>query len=267
MLTRNYPDVLSCWHGLIEELSYRPDKIKTSTGTAKALRWGVCIAYPDLLEARIADATIDDNLHLGMSSYTKSRWTRFLRRYFRPDLQQWVDDSMVKLTKYPNRPFVASYSITLNIDDVEGRAGHNYGGCLSSLQIRMHPEPTVILYSRACQMDKIGFLDFTLIHLIAKRMTEHPKLKGKKIHGRWVVSLPFISAISQVYYTNRFKKTMKGHALEKRIRGNRDRNIDDVNFGPLKRLIKRNQQLKEFGEIPRSVPVSELSLIFEALEL
>lgn len=256
MITRNYSDIYTAWRALVDELCYsRP--LNSITPAVKPLRWGVCVAYPDLLEATIDDALKDEGMHLDMSSYTKSRWTRFLRRYFRPDLGEWIDVSMKKLQKYPSRPFVASYSISLNIDDEDGRVGHNYGGCLSSLQIRIHPRPTVILYSRACQMDKIGFLDFTLMHLVAKRMGL------EKIQAVWVVSLPFISAISQVYYTRRFKLPMKGHILERRIRQNRDRPMEDVTFGPLKRLIKRNQQFKEHGTIPRSVPVKNLTLEFE----
>jgi hypothetical protein len=259
MIQREFQGILSAWHGLVEELSYG------KTGL-KPLRWGVCVGYPDLLEVGIKDALLDEGLHLGMSSYTKSRWTRFLRRYFRPDLSAWIHGSIKKLTKYSSRPFVASYSVNLNIDDVEARTGHNYGGCLSSLQIRVHPVPTVILYSRACQMDKIGFLDLCLIHLVAREIERNPAMKGRKIIGRWVVSLGFISAISQVYYTKRFKKPMKGHILERRIRGNRDRLPQDVSFGPLARLLKRNLQMKEFGEIPRSCPVSELSLEFTTNE-
>ncbi len=253
MIQRKFNDVLSAWHGLVEELAYRKDSVG-------AVSWGVCIGYPELIEVSIADALLDNKMHLGMSSYTKSRWTRFLRRYFRPDLREWVRESVRKLTKYPNRPFVASYSINLNVHDEEGRAGHNYGGCLSSLQIRVHPKPTVILYSRACQMDKIGFLDLCLIHLVAKELRDQLG-DHVKVRGTWVVSLAFISAISQVYYANRFKKKMNGHALRRRIEANRGKTNSP--FGPLSRLLKRNRQLAEFGEIPRSCPVSELSLDFE----
>lgn len=263
MIQRTYPDTLTAWRSLVEELCYH-------TKDVGGLCWGVCIAYPDLLEVEIKDALLDNEMHLGMSSYTKSRWTRFLRRYFRTDFQSWIDKSIDQLTVYPSRPFVASYSVNLNEESIQlgvgAHGGHKYGGCLSSLQIRIHPIPTVILYSRACQMDKIGFLDFTLMHLVAKRMSVHPYFKKTKritkIEARWVASLPFISAISQVFYTNRFKLPMKGHALERRIRQNRNRPIEDVIYGPLKRLIKRNAQMKEFGEIPNSCPVKELSLEF-----
>src|SRR6185503_1223738 len=228
MIIRNYPEILTAWHSLVKELAYEHPK---------PLQWGVCVAFPDIVEISIADALMDSGLHLGMSSYTKSRWTRFLRRYFRPDLTSWVAGSMRKLTKYPNRPFVASYSINLNVHDEEGREGHNYGGCLSSLQIRVHPTPTVILYSRACQLDKIGFLDLTLIHLVAKEMKRLDLLKNKKICGEWIISLGFISAISQVYYTKRFKSKLKGHRLKQRIEVGRTRH--NTPFGPLKRLLKR----------------------------
>jgi hypothetical protein len=255
MIYRSYPDIYTCWRSLVEDLAYRSDKIKP-------IKWGVCMSYPDMLEARIEDALHDPGMHLDMSSYTKSRWTRFLRRYFRPDLGDWVDESMRKLQKYPSRPFVSSYSINITIDDEEGRAGHNYGGCLSSLQIRLNPRPTVILYSRACQMDKIGLLDFTLIHLIAKRMTESLIVNRHGVSAVWVVSLPFISAISQVFYVKRFKLPLKGHILESRIRQNSARVMEDVTYGPLKRLLKRNMQMKKHGTIPRSVAIKDLTLNF-----
>src|SRR6185369_16873771 len=188
----------------------------------------------DIVNAQIKDALYDPGMHLGMSSYTKSRWTRFLRRYFRPDLYDWIHGAKAKLLKYPSRGFVASYNLNHNVDDEDGRVGHNYGGCLSSLQIRFNPRPTVILYSRACQLDKIGLLDLSLIHVVAK------ELGVEAVRGEWVISNAFISAISQVYYTNRFKLPMKGHFLRRRVETNRSRDHDTVTFGPLKRLIKRN---------------------------
>lgn len=272
MITRSFKHILDAWHGLVKELAYEPS-CKIGLGVREVytkpwLRWGVCMGFPDVTEIDIVDMANDPGVHLGMSSYTKSRWTRFLRRYFRPDLPQWIDGAIEKLTKYPNRPFVASYSININVDDEEGRTGHNYGGCLSSLQVRVCPQPTVILYSRACQLDKIGLLDLILMHLVAKRvMTNLDDIFQhhiEKVAGRWIISLPFISAISQVYYTNRFNMPMNGHALERRIRINRERTMGDVNFGPLKRLLKRNQQLKEHGEIPGSCLVKDLKLEFEA---
>jgi hypothetical protein len=264
MIHRSYNDIYTTWRSLVDELCYGNQNVKgafTPQGANHVLvypiRWGVCMSYPDLLEADIEDALYDPGMHLDMSSYTKSRWTRFLRRYFRPDLEEWVDRSMEKLQKYPSRPFVSSYSININVEDEEGRVGHNYGGCISSLQIRLNPRPTVILFSRACQMDKIGLLDFILVHLIAKRM------QLEKVSARWVVSLPFVSAISQVYYVKRFNLPLKGHRLERRIRQNSDREIESVTYGPLKRLLKRNKQMKEFGTIPHSVPVAKLTLNFD----
>jgi hypothetical protein len=228
------------------------------------------MSYPDIVECDITDALdekVDESkmlgksgkkaLHLDMSSFTKSRWTRFLRKYFRPDLGEWVDTAMQKLQKYPRRPFVASYSMQMNVDDEEGRKGHNYGGCLSSLQIRLYPKPTVILYSRACMLDKIGFLDLTLIHLIAKRMGL------PEVSARWVISLPFVSAISQVFYAPRFSLKMKGHILKSKVEMHIHLKPSDTPYGPLSRLLKRNIQFKEHGTIPRSVHVRDLSLDFE----
>jgi hypothetical protein len=253
-------DVKDAWHGLVKELSF--PKLSTKS-IVEPLRWGVCLGYPDLVEVKIEDALLDDKLHLAMSSYTKSRWTRFLRRYFRTDFNDWIKEAYDKLSKYDRRPFVASYSINLNpeskIVGVGAHGGHNYGGCLSSLQIRVCPTPTVILYSRACQIDKIGFLDLVLIHLVAKELARVGEFK--KVKAQWVISLGFISAVSQTFYTTVFKIPLEGHSLERRIKVLRSN--PESNYGPLQRLIKRNKQMTEDGVIPGAVPVKELSLEFK----
>lgn len=261
MITRRFMDVKEAWHGLVKELSF-PNKSQYEDRD-DVLRWGVCLGYPDLVEVNITNALMDRDLHLAMSSYTKSRWTRFLRRYFRTDFNDWITEAAEKLTKYGRRPFVASYSINLNpeakIVGVGAHGGHNYGGCLSSLQFRVCPEPTVILYSRACQIDKIGFLDLVLIHLVAKELA---RVGGyKKVKAQWVISLGFISAVSQVFYTKMFKIPLKGHSLERRIAVLQAN--PESNYGPLQRLIKRNKQIEEDGAIPGAVPVKQLSLEFK----
>jgi hypothetical protein len=259
MITKSYKNILDAWHGLTQTIMY-------SRGI-KPIKWGICCGYPDIVEADIKNLLDDAGATLGMASFTKSRWTRFLRRYFRPDLPAWVERSVQKLTKYPARPFVCSYDLSHNVEDAAGRQGHNYGGCLSSLQIRIFPVPSVILYSRACMLDKIGLLDLALMHHVSRVLKESLEKRGRKtpvVKGTWVISLGFISGVSQIYYTYRFKLTLKGHILEKRVR---DRANDVTsNFGPLKRLIKRRAQLKEFGEIPNSCAIKDLSLDFELAE-
>ena len=239
MIERRFPTLLSAFTGLTEELAY--DR------SLKVLKWGVCIGYEDLITVKIDDALDNDTMNLGMASYTKSRWTRFLRRYFRSDLSNWIDEAMAKLRRYPSRPFVASYSVNLN-------TGHNYGGCLASLQIRICPTPEVILTSRACHLDKVGFLDLSLINVVARRMGV-PKVKAS-----WVISNCFISGISQVFYLKMFDKPLAGHRLERTL--NRLINVDyeDIKFGPLKRGHKRVMALKEHGFIPNSIDVSKLSI-------
>lgn len=242
MILRTFPNIYDTFRGLVEELAYGENH--------DPLRWGVCAGYSDLLTVDIEDVLFNDGLHLDMASFTKSRWTRFLRRYFRDDFSCWIQESMAKLERYPSRPFVASYAPNLD-------TGHNYGGCLSSLQIRISPTPEVILYSRACQIDKIGFLDLALMHIVAREMNREYM---QRISGRWVVSLGFISAISQIYYLQRFERPNEGHRLQRTLHRLQNVDYDSIKFGPLKRGRKRMEALKEFGEIPRSVPVSKLTL-------
>jgi hypothetical protein len=213
----------------------------------KPLKWGVCIGYDGLLSVEIDDVLHDDNMSLQMASYTKSRWTRFLRRYFRDDISSWIDASMAKLQRYPSRPFVASYSVNLN-------TGHNYGGCLSSLQIRICPRPEVILTSRACHLDKVGFLDLALINVVARRMGL------KAVRGSWVASNCYISAISQIFYLKMFNMPTAGHRLERTMKRLTDVDYEDIKFGPLKRGRKRMMALDEFGHIPNSIKVKDLSI-------
>src|SRR5215469_303816 len=100
MIIRRYPTILSAYIGMTDELAY--GTIDGDTEVAVPIRWGVCIGYPEITCVEIDNVLIDENLHLGMASYTKSRWTRFLRRYFREDFSIWLRNSMKKLLKYPS---------------------------------------------------------------------------------------------------------------------------------------------------------------------
>lgn len=239
MIHRQFPNLMSTYREITEELAYNKD--------LHILKWGVCIGYDGPLSVGIDDLLHDDKMSLGMASYTKSRWTRFLRRYFRDDLAKWIDASMQKLQRYPSRPFVASYSVNLN-------TGHNYGGCLASLQIRISPQPEVILVSRACHLDKVGFLDLALMNVVARRMGM------PKVRGTWVVSNCFISAISQIFYLKMFNKSPEGHRLERTMKRLTDVAYEDIKFGPLKRGRKRMQSLDDVGHIPNSIMVKDLSI-------
>ena len=239
MVFREFPNLMDTYRGLTEELAYNSD--------LKPLRWGVCLGYNGPVSVEIEDLLYDDAMSLGMASYTKSRWTRFLRRYFRDDLAEWIDRSMEKLRRYPSRPFVASYSVNLN-------TGHNYGGCLASLQIRLSPSPEVVLVSRACHLDKVGFLDLALMNVVARRMN------CEKVKGTWVVSNCYISAISQIFYLKQFDMPTDGHRLQRTMKRLTDVAYEDIKFGPLKRGRKRMMSLDEVGYIPNSILVKDLSI-------
>jgi hypothetical protein len=239
MFTRRFPNLMTTYRGITEELAYSSE--------VKPLKWGVCIGYNGMLSVEIDDLLHDDKMSLEMASYTKSRWTRFLRRYFREDFSGWIDSSIVKLQRYPSRPFVASYSVNLN-------TGHNYGGCLASLQIRICPSPEVILVSRACHLDKVGFLDLALMNVVARRMG------FEAVRGNWVASNCYISAISQIFYLKMFNMPMQGHRLQRTMKRLVDVDYEDIKFGPLKRGRKRMMSLDELGYIPNSILVKDLSI-------
>jgi hypothetical protein len=257
MISREFKTIYGAWRGLVDELIYKPE-----VEGQKVINWGMHAAYPDLVEVRIEDASLDEDLDLGISSYTKTRWRMFMKKYFRPDFSQWIDSSIERLEQAPHRPYVAAYS--MNINEPPGRRegrnfsggprAHNYGGCLGSVQIRIKPEPKVILYSRACALDKTGFIDLCLIHHVAKRL----EAAGYKPTGAvWVISLGFISAITQIFYIEQFKRPLKGHALQKRI-SHLLNTGSDHGYGPLKRVYKRKSEI----ETRKKVPVSSLSLEF-----
>lgn len=260
MLTRKFDNLLEAWQGLIEELCY--SGVGKISQREKPIRGGSYVAFPDLLEVKIKNAVTDSKLHLDMSSFTKTRWTRFMRRYFRPDFVEWIDETAAKLKRKSRMPLVASYSINLNEEvRVRGRgatggSGHVWGGCLGSLQIRVCPEPEVILYSRACMIDKIGFLDLCLIHLVAKQL-DIPVVKAT-----WVISVCFITPTGQLFYVPRFKKKLKGHVFSQQIKKHLALKEEDVIYSPVKRALKRNRQMKTLGHIPGSVAVKDMSLEF-----
>ena len=255
MITRKFPTILTAWHGLIAELAYSHRKIG-AIGVG-----GITTSFPDGLVVDIEDVLTDEGLHLDMSSFGKTRWKQFLKRYLREDFPGWVDstsDELLHLKKHQ----VASYSVSYNpVFEQVGRKGygssskgHRHGACLSSLQLQYFPKPKVILFSRASQLDKAGFLDLSLIHLVASRTG------WKSVGATWVVSMAFIAAVSQMYYVRRFKKPLKGHSLEKSTTRFWHDDYRDASYGPQKRSIKKAQEFLRLGTVPRSCPVSELSL-------
>jgi hypothetical protein len=103
-------------------------------------------------------------------------------------------------------------------------------------------------------MDKVGFLDLSFMHMVAQAMNY------EKIKAEWIISNCFVSAISQIFYIQRFNKDL----MTNRLGGSMKRLIDvayeDIKFGPLKRGRKRMADMEQFGHIPRSVAVADLKL-------
>ena len=246
MIIKTYPDPLSAWHGLVDTLAYRLNK--------QSLKWGSCLAYPSLVSVEMDDLAVDTGLHLNMPGFTKGRWKQFLREYCRPDVCEWIGESLENFKRYPERPFVAGYDFNPNVK-------HKYGACLSSFQIRLKPQPAVIVSSRASQLDKAGFLDLVLMHLVAKEMVT----RGipQPICGLWNISLAFINCVGQLFYLKRFDRPLQGHGLEREIAQHARESWEDAQYGPHRRALKRNLQLDETGDIPGSVAVRELSLQFD----
>lgn len=255
VITRRFPTILTAWHGLIDELAYHHKKIE-AIGIG-----GITTSYPDGLVVEIKDILKDEGLHLNMSSFGRTRWNQFLKRYFRADLHEWVVDTASELVDLKKHQ-VAGYSVSYNpVFAQVGRKGygssskgHRHGACLSSLQIQHFPKPKVILFSRASQIDKAGFLDLSLMHLVAR------DTGWNKVSGTWVVSMAFIAAVSQMFYVRRFKKPLTGHSLEKSTRRFWHDNHEDAKYGPQRRSIKKAQEFLRLGTISRSCLVSELSL-------
>jgi hypothetical protein len=258
MIFRRFPTIYEAWRGLIEELAYRHEEIDT-VGAG-----GITTSYADGLVCDIDDLLGGIPLHLNMSSYGQNRWKTFLKRYFRPDLKDWVDHTVTELGNLKKHQ-VASYSISYNPAFAQiGRKGygssskgHRHGACLASLQLQHFPTPKVIVVSRASQIDKAGFLDLALMNRVAV------ETGWKEVSGTWVVSMAFIAAVSQIYYAARFNKSLKGHSLEKSTRRFWLDDWREAKYGPQKRSIKKAEEWKDTGKIFRACPVSELSLEFD----
>lgn len=258
MITRKFTTISEAYLGLIDELSYHHKKIET-VGAG-----GITTSFADGLVVEIKDILQGDDLHLDMCSFGKGRFKQFLKRYFRSDLGKWVDKTAEELV-HLNKHQVAGYEINPNPEFAQiGRKGygsshkgHRHGACLSSLQLQHFPKPKVILFSRASQLDKAGFLDLSLMHLVAKRTG------WEEIGGTWVISMAFIAAVAQIYFVKRFNKSLKGHSLERSTRRFWHDNYEDAKYGPQRRSIKKAQEWMRDKEIYRSCPVSELSLDFE----
>lgn len=259
MIQRRYPDIATAWHSLIDELAYHHEDVD-AIGAG-----GITTSYPDGIVVEIEDIlyNCNDEMHLDWCSFGKGRFKQFLKRYFRPDLGQWVDETVETLGNL-NKHQVSGYEVNVNPAFAQvGRKGygssskgHRHGACLASLQLQHYPRPKVIIFSRASQIDKAGFLDLSLMHLVAKR-TGWPV-----VSGTWIISMAFVAAVSQMYYVRRFKKPLKGHSLEKSTRRFWHEDYREAKYGPQKRSIKKAQEFMRDGCIPRSCPVSELSLDF-----
>ncbi len=259
MIFRHYKTIFEAWQSLIDELAYHAESVE-AIGVG-----GITTSYPDGLVCDIDDLLGGESLHLDMSSYGRNRWKTFLKRYFRSDFASWVDSTVEQLGNLKKHQ-VAGYSISYNPEFKQiGRKGygssskgHRHGACLSAVQLQHFPKPKVIIVSRASQIDKAGFLDLALMNRVASRTG------WEKVAGTWIVSMPFIAAVSQIYYSERFQLSLRGHSLE---RSTRRFWLDDwrlAKYGPQKRSIKKAQEWLENEKIFRACPVSELSLEFEA---
>ena len=260
LIVRRFSNPYEAWRRIIDELAWRHKKIEGGT----VGQGGITTSYADGLIVEIDDLLAGKPLHLDMSSYGQNRWKTFLKRYFRPDLQSWVDSTVKQLGNL-NKHQVASYSISYNPEFAQiGRKGygssskgHRHGACLASLQLQHFPKPKVMVFSRASQIDKAGFLDLALMNRVAARTG------WEKVSGTWIISMAFIAAVSQIYYVARFDKSLTGHSLEKSTRRFTLDDWRDAKYGPQKRSIKKAQEWRETGKIFRACPVSELSLEFE----
>lgn len=258
MIHRQFPTIFEAWQGLIDELAYHHKEVDT-VGAG-----GITTSFSDGLVCDIDDLLGGVPLHLDMSSYGQNRWKTFLKRYFRPDFAGWVDSTVEQLGNLKKHQ-VAGYSISYNPQFKQiGRtgygsssAGHRHGACLSAVQLQHFPKPKVIVVSRASQIDKAGFLDLALMNRVAERTG------WEKVSGTWIVSMAFVAAVSQIFYVARFKKSLRGHSLEKSTRRFTLSDWREAKYGPQRRSIKKAQEWRETKKIFRACSVNELSLEFE----
>jgi hypothetical protein len=258
MIVRHFKTPYEAWRGVIDELAYHHEDIDT-VGAG-----GITTSYADGLIVEIDNLLSGTPLHLDMSSYGQNRWKTFLKRYFRPDLAEWVRANANQLNGLKKHQ-VAGYSISQNPEFAQiGRKGygssskgHRHGACLASLQLQHFPKPKVIVVSRASQIDKAGFLDLALMSRVAYYTG------WNHVGGTWIISMAFIAAVSQIYYVARFGKSLRGHSLERSTRRFTLPDWREAKYGPQKRSIKKAQEWRETGKIFRACLVNELSLEFE----
>jgi hypothetical protein len=247
MILLKYDNLELAWHGLIQELAYGEKHFSWQKNSH--------VAFAEPVSVEIADVLDHCNLSLGMASFSRSRWTSLVKKYFRPDLKDWVKQSVENLLKFPEKLFICGYQTVQN-EQNNGRFGatgkHRYGACLHAVMIQLQPRPTVTLQSRLSLLDGAGFCDLVVFNRIAEEMARclYGPSERQSICGVWFLGTANLSYLRQAFYVTRFHKSLKGHQLAARIREVL-KNTDHTQFryGLRIRILKRVNEWRRDGMI------------------
>ncbi len=90
-----------------------------------------------------------------------TRWKKFCRSYLGSGFFEW-------LRKAPNITASAEYGCSFST-----KSKHKLGNCIVGISVRIAPEPTITLMSRASYIVPTAFLELALVGMIADRFKQY----------------------------------------------------------------------------------------------
>lgn len=102
----------------------------------------------------------------------KSRFSTLIRQYINPiALDNWLGTIEAKLGKRKRGTAVMRTNLVQKRGNAN-RPSRQWGSCMLAMSFRRMPHPQITLYSRTSYFGYIGYLDLTVAHVAAQRVSE-----------------------------------------------------------------------------------------------
>src|SRR4030042_588112 len=126
MLTGNYPDITSMWHGITDKALWTPDDVIDFS-----IKGSRIVSSDNMLTCDSCNFDFD----LRSIGFTPRTFPMFLHKYFTPgSIEKWLEN-----TKHQT-PGVDNFLPTIN-------PRHRWGPCFLGISYPSHPQARITLYS------------------------------------------------------------------------------------------------------------------------